>query len=100
MTGWWRLAAALALISTAAGCGVPACPPPAVQAAVAPQKVIVPVACVKRGDIAPEPPLVADRLKGKGAGASLLIVDQSALDLRTWGEGLYGQLLGCAAGAP
>ena len=79
-----------------AACGGPVvCPPPAITAKVITQKVIVTVPCVNRSDIAAEPPHVSSQLDQK-SGHDLLIVDGSALALRTWGEGMYAQLLGCS----
>jgi hypothetical protein len=80
------------------GCMGSNTPPPAVEVRTVVEKVIVPVPCVTASDIAPEPPHVANQLTGQ-AGHDLLIVDQSALDLRTWGEANAAQLKACAGPA-
>ena len=88
------LAAGTALV----GCSAAVTPPPAVEVHTVVERVPVAVPCVNASDIAPEPPHVANQLTGK-AGHDLLVVDQSALDLRTWGEHNTAQLIACA-GAP
>jgi hypothetical protein len=100
----WRWAAILFLVIfwslvafALAGCASDQCPPPAQVPVVVPQKVIVTAPCVNRSDIAPEPPHVANQLTGQ-SGHDLLVVDQSALALRTWGESLSGQLVACSSG--
>ena len=90
-----RTALLLAATAALAGCAGDNTPPPAIQIQTVVEKVPVPVPCVKREDIAPEPGHVAGQLTGK-AGHDLLVVDQSALELRTWGEVLQAQLLACS----
>ena len=88
----------LAVGSALTGCASDNAPPPAVEVHTVVEKVPVVVPCVRPEDIAPEPEHVASKLNGQ-AGHDLLIVDQSALDLRTWGEANTAQLKACA-GAP
>lgn len=92
---WTIGALALAL----AGCATDQVPPPAIQIQTVEVKVPVPVPCVEAKDVAPEPAYVASRLTGS-AKHDLLIVDQSALELRTWGQGMAAQLKACAAPRP
>lgn len=106
---WPRVAIVLALVAfwalvafSLTGCSAATTPPPAVEVHTVVQRVLVPVPCVTDGNIAPEPAHVASRLNGQ-AGHDLLIVDQSALELRTWGEANTAQLKACVtapAGAP
>lgn len=92
----WAIAiSALAL----AGCATDGTPPPAIQVKTVEVRVPVPVPCVDRKDIPAEPARVANRLTGK-AGHDLLIVDQSALELRTWGQTMAAQLVACSRPAP
>lgn len=72
-----------------------AVPPPTIQVKPVVEKVLVPIPCINAGDLLPEPPHVASQLNGM-AGHDLLIVDQSALDLRAWGEDTYGKLTRCS----
>lgn len=88
-----------ALALALAGCATDRTPPPAIQVKTVEVKVPVPVPCVRREDIPAEPARVASRLTGN-AGHDLLIVDQSALELRTWGQGMAAQLIACAQPAP
>ena len=83
-----RIALAVALALTLSACAGDDTPPAACPPPPPPAKVIVPVACVARANITPEPAHVANRLTGQ-AGHDLEVVDSSALELRTWGEGLY-----------
>jgi len=85
----------LAVGSALTGCASDNTPPPAIEVHTVVQKVPVVVPCVRPEDIAPEPEHVAGKLNGQ-AGHDLLIVDQSALDLRTWGEANTAQLKACA----
>ena len=83
------------LVALAGGC---ACrvPPPAIRVSTVTVRVPVPVPCIKAvSELPEEPPLVASQLTGR-AKHDLLIVDQSALSLRTWGESLRGMLIGCS----
>lgn len=91
---WTVVALAVAL----AGCAGHV-PPPAIEVRTVEVKVPVPVPCVNRSDIAPEPAHVANRLTGQ-AKHDLLVVDQSALELRTWGQGMAAQLIACSRPAP
>ena len=95
--------AALFLCAAAlSGCMGSDTPPPAVEVHTVVEKVLVPVPCVTASNIAPEPAHVANQLTGQ-AGHDLLIVDQSSLDLRTWGEANTAQLKACVtapAGPP
>ena len=73
--------------------------PPAIAARVVTSEVVVPIPCANVADLPAEPPHVASLLTGM-AGHDLLVVDQSALDLRTWGEVLFGKLTRCAIASP
>lgn len=88
----------LVLAAALAGCAGHT-PPPSIEVRTVEVKVPVSVPCVDRKDIAPEPPLVASLLTGY-AGHDLLVVDQSALALRTWGQGLAAQLIACSRPTP
>lgn len=88
----WTVAALAVALAGCAG----RTPPPAIEVRTVEVKVPVPVSCVKREDIAPEPPYVASRLTGQ-AKHDLLVVDESALQLRTWGQALAAQLIACAS---
>jgi len=77
------------------GCTTGRVPPPAIKAEPVVVKVPVAVPCVNEADVAPEPARVANELNGQ-AGHDLLVVDRSALELRTWGQGLAAQLKACA----
>lgn len=93
--GGGYLAIIVGLVVLCTGCAGPKVPP-AVQVERVEVKVAVPVSCVKRATIPAEPPHVASTLTGEAAH-DLLIVDGSALDLRTWGESLAAMLSACAA---
>lgn len=87
--------AALALLS---GCTTARIPPPAVKVETVTVEKLVPVPCVTPKDIPAEPPHVANQLNGQ-AGHDLLVVDQSALALRSWGAVMHAQLTACSAPA-
>ena len=90
-----RLVLALALGALTGACVTNGCPPPAISALPVNVEVPLPVPCAKLAGIAGEPAHVASKLTGK-AKHDLELVDQSALELRTWGEGLHAQLKACA----
>jgi len=94
--GGGYLAIIVGLVALCSGCSTGPKLAPAVQVERVEVKVAVPVPCVKTKDIPPEPPHVASTLTGEAAH-DLLIVDGSALDLRTWGESLSVKLLACAS---
>lgn len=93
----WTLAGAymvlLACVILVAGCAGKVAPP--VMGPPTEVKVLVRQPCTKRADIPSAPPHVASQLNGQAAH-DLLIVDQSALELRTWGESLAAMLTACA----
>ena len=57
-------------------------------------EVPVPVACVDPATIPAEPPKIGNQLTGD-ARVDLLIVAESALGLRKWGQELNALLAGC-----
>ena len=82
---------ALLLVPALAGC--------AHQPEVEIREVPVPVTCVDPQRIPPEPPLVAERFNGN-ARHDLVIVSESARDLRAWGQEMQGLLEMCVGKAP
>jgi hypothetical protein len=89
------LLVALSFVLALSGCAGAPLPPPEKIVTVT-EKVLVPVPCVDVGLIPPAPAHVASSLNGMAAH-DLLVVDQSALDLRTWGERLDAMLRACAS---
>jgi hypothetical protein len=58
-------------------------------------EVPTPVPCLRTEDIPPEPLHVADKLTGQAAH-DLVIVAESALELRIWGRSMRAALEACA----
>ena len=81
----------LLLIAALAGC--------AHKPEVEVREVPVPVTCVDPAKIPPEPPLVAQRFNGN-ARHDLVILAESARDLREWGQQMHALLEICAEKAP
>jgi len=85
----------LALCATLAACGTDGCPPPTPQIKPVEVDKIVATPCVDKGSIANEPIFDRSRLTHK-AKHDILIVSDEEMKLRTWGEGMHAQLIGCA----
>lgn len=88
-----RRALLLAMAAALAGC--------AHQTEIEVREVAVPtpVTCVDPARIPAEPPLVADRFNGN-ARHDLVILAESARDLRQWGQDMRALLETCVGKAP